>query len=94
MKEFAEKLLEFWNKGSPIKSWSGIQSKIADKPLIYDWNKDGCGDGEHPDKQEEEVLNEQDNFPLDIQASMEEDVCVVDIEPAWANKGDEEVDKE
>ena len=43
---------------------------IPNKPLIYDWDEDGRGDGEHPDKQEEEVLNQQDNFPGEIQTPM------------------------
>ena len=60
---------------------------IPNKPLIYDWDEDGWGDGEHPDKQEEKILSKQDNFPGDIQASVKEDVCVVDIEHARTNKG-------
>ena len=58
----------------------------VDKPKIYDWAEDGRGDGEHPDKQEEEVLDQQDDFPGDIQTSVEEDVCVVCVENTRTNK--------
>ena len=64
-----------------------MQSMIPNKPVIYDWDEDGWVDGEHPGKQEEKILSKQDNFPGDIQASVEEDVSVVDIEHARANKG-------
>ena len=45
----------FWNQF--IQFWGGVNTMSVDKPMIYDWDEDGRGDGEHPDKQEEEVLS-------------------------------------
>ena len=49
IKALAEVLLEFNSEATIIQFGGGINTMIASKPLIDDWDEDGGGDGEHPD---------------------------------------------
>ena len=59
-------------------------------PALDHRDENGWGYGGNTNKEKEDIANHQNQLPANVQRSMAEEVCSIDMEPARAKKGEKE----